>query len=126
MVSPDYSPPLAPRYVYGIQSGDFIKIGVAVNISQRLHTIRLANPHPIKLVLKRRLCAAFHCERKMHEILKDKAIGREWFKATTEEVLAAAEIGTAYAKEVHAKRRARERRAQKWLTGDTERNGNAA
>lgn len=109
----DYSPPLSARFVYAIQSGEFIKIGVATNIPQRLNTMRLLNPHPINLVMKRRLCAAFYCERKMHEILKSKAVGREWFKATVEEVLAAADIGAAYAIEVHRGRVARERADQK-------------
>jgi len=109
MPNRDYSPPLSARYVYGIQSGQFIKIGVATNMSKRLSDMRLANPHPLKVVLKRRLCAAFYCERKMHEILKPKALGREWFNVSVEEVLAAAEIGAAYAKQVHADRLARHR-----------------
>lgn len=75
--------------------------------------MRLLNPHPVKVVFKRRLCAAFYCERKMHEILKSKAIGREWFEASVEEVLAAADAGAAYAKQIHAGRMARERAAGK-------------
>lgn len=117
MANYDYSPPLSARYVYGIQSGEFIKIGVATNISQRLNAMRLLNPHPIKVILRRRLCAAFYCERKMHEILEPKAVGREWFKVTVDEVLAAAAVGAAYAKQVHASRMAREAAAGKLARG---------
>lgn len=88
------------RNVYGIQSGQFIKIGVAKSIKQRLHAMRLLNPHNPKVVFRRKMVAAFHCEKKMHEILADKAIGREWFDVTIEELRAAASIGVAYAKQV--------------------------
>lgn len=97
----EFNPNLTVRYVYGIQSGQFIKVGVALDITRRLHTIRLSNPHPLKVVLRRKMRAAYYCERKMHEILKEKSIGREWFDATVEEVHAAAIIGSAHAREVH-------------------------
>jgi hypothetical protein len=117
MTNRDYSAPLAARYVYGIQSGQFIKIGVATNVAQRMKAMRLLNPHPLKIVLKRRLCAAFYCEKKMHEILAQKAVGREWFEVSVEEVLAAAEIGAAYASGVHKERIARARVFEKVARG---------
>jgi hypothetical protein len=96
----EFQPNLSKRYVYGIQSGQFIKIGVAVDIAKRLNIMKLSNPHPLKVVFRRQMYAAFHCERKMHELLKPKALGREWFDVTIEEVRAAAAIGTAFAREV--------------------------
>lgn len=56
--------------------------------------MRLLNPHPVSVVFKRKMYAAYHCEKKIHEILAPKAIGREWFDATIEDVRAAAAIGS--------------------------------
>jgi len=97
----DYWPERPTRFVYGIKCGQFIKVGVARSVSTRLHNMRLLNPHPVEVVLRRKLRGAFFCERKMHEVLKPKAIGREWFDASVEEVLAAYEIGLAWAREIH-------------------------
>lgn len=93
-------PNLKPRYVYGIQSGQFIKIGVTMNIAERLNDFRLSNPHKLTVVYRRKVLGAYHCEKKMHEILNDKALGREWFDVTRDEVLAAGLVGIAYAKQI--------------------------
>ena len=95
------------KHVYGIQCGEFIKIGVTRSVRQRLNGMRLCNPHKLTVVYRRKMFAAFHCERKMHEILADKAVGREWFKATIEEVRAAGSAGFAYARQIYAAERAR-------------------
>jgi len=97
----DYSPNSPARYVYGIQCGPFIKVGVAANVAARLRQMQLANPYPLTVVLKRKMKAAFYCERKMHEILAAKAVGREWFCVTPDEVSAAVIVGAIYAKEIH-------------------------
>jgi hypothetical protein len=109
-------PQLSERYVYGIQSGQFIKIGVAVDIAKRLDTMRLSNPHPLAVVFKRKMKAAYFCEKKMHEVLRPKSLGREWFNVTVEEVRQAALIGAAHAREVYA----RDTKALvSWRAGDT-------
>lgn len=97
--NPDVSWAIA-RFVYGIQCGQFIKVGVTRDLTKRLHDMRLLNPHPITVILQRKIRAPFFCEQKMHEILSHKAIGREWFNATSDEVLAAYEVGLAYAREI--------------------------
>lgn len=67
-------------WLYGIQSGLFVKIGVAGNIPVRLKTMNLYNPHPCKVVIRRQLFDdAYHVEKRMHETLQPYAIGREWF-----------------------------------------------
>lgn len=71
------------KWIYGIKSGDLIKIGVANNLDNRLREMRLLNPHPVRVVLKRRVPNAFIIEREMHRILAEFAIGREWFKVDT-------------------------------------------
>jgi len=96
----EHKPMYVPRYVYGIQSGQFIKIGVAISTERRMETMRLYNPHPFTLVFRRKTECAYHCERRMHEILSAKSIGREWFDVTLDEVKAAAVIGILEANKV--------------------------
>src|SRR6478609_9752339 len=82
-------------WLYGIQSGDFIKIGVALNIRVRMEQFRGGNPHPIKAVLRRQHKEAYRLERYVHAHLKDKAVGREWFRITVAEARAAVKLGLA-------------------------------
>jgi hypothetical protein len=77
-------------FVYGIKSIDLIKVGVAQDIEQRMHSMRLDNPHELKLVFRRKSRAPYTLERQMHRLLADKAVGREWFRCTVEDVRAAA------------------------------------
>lgn len=114
------------RWIYAIQSGPFVKIGVATSIARRMHKMRLENPHGLTVIYRQKMrSAVFHCEKKMHEVLRDKAVGREWFAdVTIEEILAAAEIGIEYAKGIRKVRdgNARKRRS----TFDTGKNGSQA
>jgi hypothetical protein len=73
-------------FVYAIKSLDLIKVGVAQNIENRMNTMRLNNPHGCELLFYRRTYAPYTFERRMHELLADKAVGREWFRVTLEEV----------------------------------------
>lgn len=73
-------------YVYAIKSRDLIKVGVAKDIEKRMEAMRLNNPHGCELVLYRRTYAPYTFERRMHKLLADKAVGREWFRVTLEEV----------------------------------------
>jgi len=77
-------------FVYGIQSFDLIKIGVAQDIEKRMNTMRLHNPHGIELVFWRKTYAPRRFEKRLHEILADKAVGREWFRVTLPELRQAA------------------------------------
>lgn len=73
-------------FVYAIKSLDLIKVGVAKTIERRLEAMRLMNPHGCELIFYRRTYAPYAFERRMHELLADKAIGREWFRVTLAEV----------------------------------------
>jgi len=73
-------------WVYGIQSGAFIKVGATQDVKSRMHEFRLYNPHPIKLVMRRNVAEHYWIEKRMHEILDPAAIGREWFACTIVEV----------------------------------------
>lgn len=73
-------------YVYAIKSLDLIKVGVAKDIAKRMNAMRLDNPHGCELLFYRRTYAPYTFERRMHELLADKTVGREWFRVTLEEV----------------------------------------
>jgi Meiotically Up-regulated Gene 113 (MUG113) protein len=90
-------------WLYGIQSGLFIKVGVAKNITTRLRQMNLYNPHPCKVVAKRNLPNAYQVEKRMHQVLAPYAIGREWFLIDVSLVRAAM---TVVIKEVDAAQRA--------------------
>lgn len=77
-------------YVYGIRSLELIKIGVADDIEKRMKIMGLSNPHGLKLVFYRNVFAPFSFERRIHQILADKAVGREWFRVTLDELRKAA------------------------------------
>jgi len=73
-------------FVYGIKSLDLIKVGVVADIEKRMKIMRLHNPHGCELVFYRRTFAPYTFEKRMHELLADKAVGREWFRASLEDV----------------------------------------
>jgi len=82
-------------YVYGIQSLDLIKVGVAKNLKKRLNDMRLHNPHGCKVVFHKRVYAPYSLEKRLHALLADKAIGREWFRISLAELRAAAAVAKA-------------------------------
>lgn len=73
-------------FVYAIKSLDLIKVGVAKDIEKRMNSMRLDNPRGCELLFYRRTYAPYTFEKRMHELLVDKAVGREWFRVTLEEV----------------------------------------
>lgn len=78
-------------WMYGLQSGEFIKIGYAKNIRARVELLQLGNPHPVKVVLRRQSQHARMLERFTHTVLAERAVGREWFRVTPEEARIAAD-----------------------------------
>lgn len=78
-------------YVYGIQSGHLIKVGAADNMRRRLHTFQLYNPHPVKIILRRVVKENYWLEKRMHKLLAQYAVGREWFDCSPEQVRGAFE-----------------------------------
>lgn len=79
-------------FVYAIKSLDLIKVGVAKDIERRLEAMRLMNPHGCELIFYRRTYAPYTFENRMHKLLADKAVGREWFRVTLAEVRIASNI----------------------------------
>jgi hypothetical protein len=70
-------------WVYGIQCGGFIKIGVASDIKRRLHQMRLLNPHTCEVIFQKQAREPRSVEYAMHKLLEPWAAGREWFEINT-------------------------------------------
>jgi hypothetical protein len=87
--------------LYGIQSGDFIKIGITRHLVRRLEAARLFNPHPLKVVIRRNVWGGYAriVEIKAHQLLAQYALGREWFNVDVGIARAAVAEAIAYGKE---------------------------
>lgn len=82
-------------WVYGIQCREFIKVGCTQDMRRRFEEMRLANPFPLKVILKRQTRHPRRLEAFVHRHLTHVAIGREWFMATPAQVREAADSGMA-------------------------------
>lgn len=72
-------------YMYGLQCGEFIKIGVANTVGARVKLLQLGNPYPMKVVIREKSIYAYVLEKMVHTRLAEKSIGREWFAVTIPE-----------------------------------------
>jgi hypothetical protein len=75
-------------YLYGFQCGQWIKVGITQNVARRLKQMRLHNPYPITIVMRRPVLArhARRVEILVHRCLQRHAVGREWFTASIEDI----------------------------------------
>jgi hypothetical protein len=70
-------------FVYAIRCGEWIKVGVAANIEQRLGGMRVNCPYPLELVGSRRFdkaSTALRVERALHLELAEQLHFGEWFR----------------------------------------------
>lgn len=95
-------------WVYGIQSGLFIKIGWAHNVADRLRTMNLYNPHPCKVVMRRHVEDYGWIEKRMHRVLAPYSVGREWFLCDAALVRAAMDVVMQEARDMRRVRRENE------------------
>lgn len=71
-----------PAFVYVLQAGAAVKIGVAVNIGARLAALQSGNPLPIAIVGRRKFSSstdALFAERELHRRFADQRAAGEWF-----------------------------------------------
>lgn len=66
------------KHLYFIACGDFIKIGRANNVNQRLSQLRAANPYPVTLI--HIVENEGYKEKEMHELFKNQHHSGEWFR----------------------------------------------
>jgi len=76
----------SPAYVYIVQAGDYIKIGVAVDVVKRFSIIRIIhnntfNGHVARLrvIGARWLDAPYYHEKRLHTTLSGWRVANEWF-----------------------------------------------
>jgi len=75
--------PPQPTCVYAIGCGDYVKIGVAVNVELRMRALQIANPTPLTLLDSREFLTkerARLIERCIHGELVDQHASGEWFR----------------------------------------------
>lgn len=68
------------RWVYIIQCGEFIKIGIAEDVSKRLATLQTGSPHKLTLLRKFKSSNAERVEQELHEKLGKHHHRNEWFR----------------------------------------------
>ncbi len=77
-------------FVYAVQCGEFIKVGVAYNIPARLSSMQTGNPHQLEVIAALEFDAegaARFAEKAAHRFLAQHAHRGEWFKIEAPPVL---------------------------------------
>jgi len=69
--------------VYFIRAGDHVKVGWSGHVGRRMELIATDNAQPIEL-LNVFQTADRNAERRLHGLLKDMRVHREWFDAKRE------------------------------------------
>ena len=69
-------------FVYALRSGDYIKIGVAKTVDQRVKTLQTGNPIKIEIehLKKTNNVFAYIDEKRLHKKFKKYHIMNEWYK----------------------------------------------
>jgi len=71
-----------PCFVYFIEDGKYVKIGVAKNVKSRFAVLQTANSTELRLIALipclNSVCA-FSCEKELHTYLKEKKCRGEWY-----------------------------------------------
>jgi hypothetical protein len=70
-------------YVYFIQTGDAIKVGIASDLTKRMVSVQVGNPHKIKVLhsINTSEEEARKIESQIHELFKRTHLNGEWFHA---------------------------------------------
>jgi len=79
-------------WVYGIQSAEFIKIGVARDVEGRMYGMQIGNPIRLRIVMRHHVSETRWIERRMHKILREHSVGGEWFRISVEHARSAFKV----------------------------------
>lgn len=96
-------------FIYFITTGEYVKVGIALDPDARLKIFQLGNPHEIKISYRRTVDAALalQTEKLIHKALVAHSVGREWFKI---DAATAVKIAKPYIDKAN-------RIAQNWING---------
>lgn len=73
------------NHLYFIRCNEFVKIGRANNINQRLNQIKANNPYKITLI--REMMNQGHREKEFHKIFQGRLVTGEWFQIHDYEII---------------------------------------
>lgn len=77
-------------FLYAVQCGEFVKVGVAYNVAVRLSSMQTGNPHPLEVLAALEFeaeGAARFAEKAAHRFMAPHAHRGEWFKIDAAPVL---------------------------------------
>ena len=79
-------------FLYAIETGDYVKVGLSKNVPQRVREMELMNPLQPNLLLYRTLTrnTAPAVEKRAHKLLAEYHHKREWFHTPPIEILRSA------------------------------------
>jgi hypothetical protein len=77
------------KFIYVIQAGEFVKIGVATDVAKRIQELQTGCPYNLKLVVAVPCKNAYASERSVHDRLQAFHTRGEWFRASRSEIDAA-------------------------------------
>lgn len=83
-------------YLYVIQAGEFVKIGISRNVQARLAELQTGNPLPLAILDAFEFADAEQVERALHQRFANARVQGEWFRLTAEDLEALADICRSY------------------------------
>lgn len=81
-------------HLYVISCAQYVKVGIATDISKRVATFQTGNPFPISILRQLKFKSRLHAllvERTVHGVLADERFYSEWFVCTPERAMAVAD-----------------------------------
>lgn len=66
-------------YVYFISDGDYVKIGVATHVNERLRQLQTGNPRKLTLIKVLKSEKPYELENNLHDIFEKYRVNGEWF-----------------------------------------------
>lgn len=76
------------RHIYLVRCNEFVKIGIATNIRERLCEMQVGNPYKLELIKYWPSPNAVVEEEEIHQLLDQYRVRGEWFKLPAELVAA--------------------------------------
>ena len=73
-------------FIYIVECGKYYKIGITLDIKNRMGSIQTDNPHKLRLIFCQKTIEYQNLEAYCHNRFKDKRIRGEWFELTIEDV----------------------------------------
>lgn len=72
--------------VYFIRCNEFIKIGIAVDVSRRIGILQIGCPYKLTLAAKISHTEPEELEQHLHRKFSDRCVSGEWFRITDQEI----------------------------------------